>query len=99
PGRRKWVRHRRSHAMSTSLEVIPLNARDWIVDLFPISLQWLVHHLLTIALILTVFGLFFAFTTVAERKLLGRLQNRLGPNRAGVPKLSILPFHLKHRLW
>lgn len=85
--------------MSTSLEVIPLNARDWIVDLFPISLQWLVHHLLTIALILTVFGLFFAFTTVAERKLLGRLQNRLGPNRAGVPKLSILPFHLKHRLW
>ena len=85
--------------MSDFLEVIPLIARDWIVDLFPVSLQWLVHHLLTIAVILTVFGLFFAFTTIAERKLLGRLQNRLGPNRAGLPKLSVLPFHLKHKLW
>lgn len=82
-----------------SLETIPLIARDWIVDLFPASLQWLVHHLITIAVILTAFGLFFAFTTIAERKLLGRLQNRLGPNRAGLPKLSILPFHLKHKLW
>jgi len=85
--------------MSDSLEVIPLILRDWIVDLFPASLQWLVHHLITIGVILAVFGLFFAFTTVAERKLLGRLQNRLGPNRAGLPKLSILPFHLKHKLW
>jgi NADH-quinone oxidoreductase subunit H len=71
--------------MSDFLEVIPLIARDWIVDLFPASLQWLVHHLLTIAVILAVFGTFFAFTTIAERKLLARLQNRLGPNRAGLP--------------
>lgn len=82
-----------------SLETLPLIARDWIVALFPGALQWLVHHLITIAVILTVFGLFFAFTTIAERKLLGRLQNRLGPNRAGLPKFSILPFHLKHKLW
>jgi NADH-quinone oxidoreductase subunit H len=82
-----------------SLETLPLIVRDWIVDLFPDVLQWLVHHLITIAVILTVFGLFFAFTTIAERKLLARLQNRLGPNRAGVPKLSILPFHLRHKLW
>ncbi|AOS44799.1 NADH-quinone oxidoreductase subunit 8 [Lacunisphaera limnophila] len=82
-----------------SLETLPLIVRDWIVALFPDVLQWLVHHLLSIAVILTVFGLFFAFTTIAERKLLGRLQNRLGPNRAGLPKLSILPFHLKHKLW
>ena len=85
--------------MSDFLEVIPLIVRDWIVDLFPAPLQWLVHHLITIGVILAVFGLFFAFTTIAERKLLGRLQNRLGPNRAGLPKLSILPFHLKHKLW
>jgi NADH-quinone oxidoreductase subunit H len=82
-----------------SLETLPLIVRDWIVDLFPDVLQWLVHHLITIAVILTVFGLFFAFTTIAERKLLARLQNRLGPNRAGVPKFSILPFHLRHKLW
>jgi NADH-quinone oxidoreductase subunit H len=82
-----------------SLETLPLIVRDWIVALFPDALQWLVHNLITIAVILTVFGLFFAFTTIAERKLLARLQNRLGPNRAGVPNFSVLPFHLKHKLW
>ena len=71
--------------MSDLLEVLPLIVRDEIVDLFPAPAQWLVHHLLSIAVILTVFGLFFAFTTIAERKLLARLQNRLGPNRAGLP--------------
>ncbi len=81
------------------LERAPLQLRDAVVAWFPEPAQWLVHHLITIVAILTVFGLFFAFTTIAERKLLSRLQNRLGPNRAGVPKLSILPFHLKHRLW
>jgi NADH-quinone oxidoreductase subunit H len=82
-----------------NLETLPLKLRDAIVHLFPTAVQWLVHHLLTIAVILTVFGLFFAFTTVAERKLLARVQNRLGPNRSGVPKFSFLPWHLRHRLW
>jgi NADH-quinone oxidoreductase subunit H len=67
------------------LERAPLLLRDWIVDRFPDALQWFVHHLLSITAILTVFGLFFAFTTIAERKLLARLQNRLGPNRSGLP--------------
>ncbi len=68
-----------------NLETLPLQLRDWIVSLFPGALQWFVHHLLSITAILTVFGLFFAFTTIAERKLLARLQNRLGPNRSGLP--------------
>lgn len=68
-----------------NLETLPLQFRDWIVSLFPGALQWFVHHLLSITAILTVFGLFFAFTTIAERKLLARLQNRLGPNRSGLP--------------
>lgn len=68
-----------------NLETLPLQLRDWIVSHFPDSLQWFVHHLLSISAILTVFGLFFAFTTIAERKLLARLQNRLGPNRSGLP--------------
>lgn len=67
------------------LERAPLLLRDWIVGHFPDALQWFVHHLLSITAILTVFGLFFAFTTIAERKLLARLQNRLGPNRSGLP--------------
>lgn len=67
------------------LETAPLLARDWLVGFFPASLQWLVHHLITIGAILAIFGLFFALLTVVERKLLGRIQNRLGPNRAGLP--------------
>jgi len=86
-------------AANSYLERAPLEWRDWAVNLLPVPLQWLTHHLITIVGVLAVFGLFFAFTTVAERKLLGRLQNRLGPNRSGVPKFSILPWHLKHKLF
>ena len=86
-------------AAESFLERAPLVARDWLVDLLPAPLQWLAYHLITLGAILAVFGLFFAFTTIAERKLLARLQNRLGPNRTGVPKFSILPWHLKHSLF
>jgi NADH-quinone oxidoreductase subunit H len=82
------------------LERAPLELRDWFVRLLPEPLQWLTHNLITIVAILAVFGLFFAFTTVAERKLLGRVQNRRGPNRAGLPKFSIFGgWHIKHKLW
>ncbi|MBI5425686.1 MAG: NADH-quinone oxidoreductase subunit H [Opitutae bacterium] len=74
-----------SSADGAFLEVLPLIVRDEIVGWFPDSLQWLVSSLITIVAILAVFGLFFAFTTIAERKLLSRVQNRLGPNRAGLP--------------
>jgi len=67
------------------LERAPLALRDWAVQLLPVPLQWLAHHVITIVAVLAVFGLFFAFTTIAERKLLARLQNRLGPNRTGLP--------------
>jgi NADH-quinone oxidoreductase subunit H len=80
-------------ATDSFLERAPLVVRDAIVGIFPTAAQWLVHHLLTITVILTVFGLFFAFTTIVERKLLARLQNRLGPNRSG------LPFFKGLRLW
>ncbi|MCM2274023.1 MAG: NADH-quinone oxidoreductase subunit H [Candidatus Didemnitutus sp.] len=72
-------------ASEAFLERAPLELRDAIVAWFPESAQWLVHQLITIIVILTVFGVLFAFTTIAERKLLSRLQNRLGPNRAGLP--------------
>ena len=67
------------------LERAPLALRDWVVNFLPAPLQWLGHHLITIVAVLAVFGTFFAFTTIAERKLLARLQNRLGPNRSGLP--------------
>ncbi len=76
------------------LERLPLELRDAIVALFPPALQWLVQHLITIALVLGVFGLFFAFLTIIERKLLGRIQNRLGPNRTGLPFTNVRLFGL-----
>jgi len=89
------------------LERAPLELRDWFVQLLtrwfhlPELLQWVLHNLISIVAILAVFGLFFAFTTIAERKLLGRLQNRLGPNRTGLPKFSRLlgGWHFKHKLF
>jgi len=76
-------------AQNAFLERAPLELRDWFVHFlgrfFPEPVLWLVHHLITIVAILAVFGTLFAFTTIAERKLLARLQNRLGPNRAGLP--------------
>jgi len=43
----------------------------------------LVYTVAGIAAIMMVFPLLFGITTVLERKGLGRLQNRLGPNRVG----------------
>ena len=43
----------------------------------------LVYTVVGIAAIIAVFALLFGITTVLERKGLGRLQNRLGPNRVG----------------
>jgi NADH-quinone oxidoreductase subunit H len=40
---------------------------------------------ISISAILMVFPLVFALTTVVERKVLGRIQNRPGPNRVGLP--------------
>ncbi len=69
------------------LEQLPISLRDWFLDiLFPadaILLRWLATALVSIIAILAVFGLFFALFTVTERKVLGRFQNRYGPNRAG----------------
>ncbi len=42
-------------------------------------------------LVINVVMVFFAFTTWLERKFLGRLQNRYGPNRAG-PKGLLVPI-------
>ncbi|MCF7686900.1 MAG: NADH-quinone oxidoreductase subunit H [Cephaloticoccus sp.] len=67
------------------LERAPLLLRDAVTGFLPEPWRGLVNSLVTIAVILAVFGVLFAFLTLAERKILGRVQNRPGPNRAPLP--------------
>jgi NADH-quinone oxidoreductase subunit H len=49
----------------------------------PVGLRSILSALFSVVAILAVFALLFAMTTVLERKGLGRIQNRYGPNRVG----------------
>jgi NADH-quinone oxidoreductase subunit H len=57
--------------------------KHWILAFVPAILQPLASAILSVVPVLLVFPLLFAITTVLERKGLGRIQNRYGPNRAG----------------
>jgi NADH-quinone oxidoreductase subunit H len=65
------------------LDQIFVNLKAWILTFLPEAIQPLASIFLTITAILVVFPSLFAVTTVLERKGLGRIQNRLGPNRVG----------------
>jgi NADH-quinone oxidoreductase subunit H len=72
--------------LSDSLDQIFINAKQWILSLlsaFPGWLTPLVSCLINIAALLGVFLTLFAAISVLERKILGRMQNRYGPNRVG----------------
>jgi NADH-quinone oxidoreductase subunit H len=73
------------------LERAPLLLRDALTGWLPDALRPWVAALLSIVTILGVFGLLFAYMTLAERKILGRIQNRPGPNRTG-PFGLLQPF-------
>ncbi|HZB88937.1 MAG TPA: NADH-quinone oxidoreductase subunit NuoH [Terracidiphilus sp.] len=57
--------------------------RDWLVGFLPEGLRIPAAVVLGVVAIISVFPGLFALTTVLERKGLGRMQNRLGPNRVG----------------
>src|ERR1043165_3266930 len=57
--------------------------KGWFAGLFPPEWQPLVSALISVAGIIVVFASLFAITTILERKGLGRIQNRYGPNRVG----------------
>lgn len=65
------------------LDQLFVNVKHGLVTLVPEMWQPLVSVLLSILPLVIVFPALFALTTVIERKGLGRIQNRLGPNRVG----------------
>ena len=69
--------------MVSTLDQIFVLLKHWIVGLVPPAVQPLLGVLLSVACILAVFPGLFAISVLLERKGLGRMQNRYGPNRVG----------------
>jgi NADH-quinone oxidoreductase subunit H len=69
--------------MATALDQIFVNLKHWLLAWLPPAWQPLTSMVISAAAIIAVFGSLFAVTTLAERKGLGRIQNRPGPNRVG----------------
>jgi NADH-quinone oxidoreductase subunit H len=55
----------------------------WLVSLLPAGWQAAAGVVLGVVTIVCLYPALFALTTVLERKGLGRIQNRIGPNRTG----------------
>jgi len=69
--------------MAENLDQIFVTLKHWLVGFFPPGAQPFVSILLSIIPIMAVFPALFGIATVLERKGLGRIQNRYGPNRVG----------------
>ncbi len=84
-GSRKASRDEGDAAMisASSADQVFVTLDHWIVGLVPAPFQTLVSIVIAVAMIIVVFAGLFALTTVFERKGLGRMQNRYGPNRVG----------------
>ncbi len=68
------------------LDQIFVGAKHWLLSFLAGAPDWVVQiasSLLNITLLLGVFVSLFALMSLLERKILGRIQNRYGPNRVG----------------
>ena len=69
--------------MPETIDQIFVVSKHWLLGHLPTGVQPMFSALLSVVPVLIVFPLLFAITTVLERKGLGRIQNRYGPNRTG----------------
>jgi NADH-quinone oxidoreductase subunit H len=70
--------------MSDGVDQLFVNLKAWIVGWFPSAAQDVVSILISVGALIGTFAGLFALTTILERKGLGRIQNRYGPNRVGI---------------
>jgi NADH-quinone oxidoreductase subunit H len=69
--------------MVGTLDQIFVLLKQWIVGLLPAVVQPVAGVVLCVVAIVCVFPALFAVSVLLERKGLGRMQNRIGPNRVG----------------
>src|SRR4029078_3043299 len=68
------------------IDQIFISAKQWILSLLSGMPDWvtiIASILINISAVIGVFLAIFALISVLERKILGRMQNRYGPNRVG----------------
>src|SRR6266851_2226386 len=65
------------------MDQIFVTPKHWLVGFAPAHCQPIISAIISVAGIIGVFATLFAITTVLERKGIGRIQNRYGPNRVG----------------
>src|SRR5213596_3017291 len=72
--------------MSVSIDQIFVSGKRWLLSWLAGTPDWAIQiasSLINIFALLAVFLTLFALMSVLERKILGRIQNRYGPNRVG----------------
>jgi NADH-quinone oxidoreductase subunit H len=69
--------------MFETLDQIFVLLSRWLVGFLPAGWQAAAGVVLSVAVIVCLFPALFALTVLLERKGLGRIQNRIGPNRVG----------------
>src|SRR5712691_2315830 len=72
--------------MADSFDQIFIRVKEWLLSWLAGAPDWAVQiasSLINIFALLGVFLTLFAAISVLERKILGRMQNRYGPNRVG----------------
>ena len=69
--------------MLEKIDQIFVLLKDWLVGFLPPGWQGVAGVLLCVVAIIAVYPTLFALAVLMERKGLGRMQNRYGPNRVG----------------
>src|SRR5215469_7117258 len=69
--------------MIDRLDQIFVLLKHWLLGYLPANWQTPIGVIISVACIVGLYPGLFALTTVLERKGVGRMQNRLGPNRVG----------------